>query len=40
MLNELKEVLARSQPTLLQDAAGLVSLIAMFVVGMNLTDLI
>ena len=40
MLTDLKETFARCQPTLLQDAAGLLSLIAMFIVGMNLTDLI
>lgn len=40
MLREFKEILARSQVTLLEDAAGLLSLVAVLVVGMNLTDLI
>lgn len=40
MLNELKAVIDRQRSTLLQDAAGLLSLIAMLVVGMNLTELI
>lgn len=40
MLHELKEILVRSQVTLIEDAAGLLSLVAVLVVGMNLTDLI
>ncbi len=40
MLNDLKSALTRSRATVLQDAAGLLGLIAMFVVSMSLTDLI
>jgi hypothetical protein len=40
VLREFKEILARSQVTLLEDTAGLLSLVAVLVVGMNLTNLI
>jgi len=39
MFTDIKDALKRSHSTLVADAAGLLSLIAMFVVGMNLTTL-
>lgn len=39
MFADLKDALKRSQSTLVADTAGLLSLIAMFVMGMNLTNL-
>jgi len=36
MLTQIKTVLSRSQATLLQDAAGLVSLVVMLVVALHL----
>ena len=40
MLTDLKAAVARSSDTFLQAAVGLVSLIAMLVIGLNLPDLI
>lgn len=40
MMIELKAAVKRSSGTMLQDAAGLLSLIAMLLVGLNLTDLV
>lgn len=40
MLNDLKDTVRRSQGTLMQDAAGILSLVAMLIVSLNLTDLI
>ncbi|MCX8508548.1 MAG: hypothetical protein ORN49_06685 [Rhodobacteraceae bacterium] len=40
MMKDLKEAFGRTQGTLIQDAAGLLSLVAMLVVCLNLTDLI
>jgi len=40
MFADIKETLKRSHSTLAADAAGLLSLIAMFVVAMNLTNLL
>ena len=40
MMTDLKAAFARSSNTLLQDAAGLLSLIALLVIGLNLPDLI
>jgi len=36
MLNEMKQILTRTAPTLMQDAAGAAALIVMLVVGLNL----
>ncbi len=40
MLTDLKSAVERSSDTFLQDAVGLVSLIAMLVIGLKLPDLI
>ncbi|MGB5869313.1 MAG: hypothetical protein WA784_10805 [Albidovulum sp.] len=40
MMTEIKSALAHAKGTLLQDAAGLMSLVAMLVIGLNLPDLI
>ncbi|MEX5728912.1 hypothetical protein Ga0609869_002265 [Rhodovulum iodosum] len=40
MLTELKTVIARSQATLLQDAAGAAALMVMLVVGLHLPGLV
>ena len=39
MFTDLKDALKRSHSTMVADTAGLLSLIAMFVMGMNLTNL-
>ena len=39
-MTDLKAAFARASNTLLQDAAGLLSLIAMLVIGLNLPDFI
>lgn len=36
MLNDLKSLLSRTAPTLMQDAVGAAALIVMLVVGLNL----
>lgn len=40
MFAELKDVLTRSHRTIAADAAGLLSLVAMFILALNLTNLI
>jgi hypothetical protein len=40
MVKELKSVILRNRVTMLRDAAGVVSLIAMLIVGLNLPNLI
>ncbi|MGB3148316.1 MAG: hypothetical protein WBA91_11255 [Paracoccaceae bacterium] len=40
MFREMKEAFARSYPAMLTEAAGLLSLVAMLVVGLNLPELI
>ena len=40
MLNELKSALSRADATLWQDALGAVSLVAMLLVALNVTDLV
>jgi hypothetical protein len=40
MMTDLKSALARARSSLLQDAVGLLSLVAMLVIGLNLPDLI
>lgn len=40
MMTEIKSALVHAKGTLLQDAAGLMSLVAMLVIGLNLPDLI
>ncbi len=40
MAKELKTVILRNRTTLLRDAAGVVSLVAMLIVGLNLPNLI
>ena len=36
MLNDLKSLLSRTAPTLMQDAVGAAALIVMLVIGLNL----
>lgn len=38
MMKDLKDAFARSQGTLMQDAVGILSLVAMLVVCLNLTN--
>ena len=40
MLNDLRSAMSRADATLWQDALGLVSLVAMLLVALNVTDLI
>lgn len=40
MLNDLKAALSRADATLWQDALGVVSLMAMLLVALNVTDLV
>jgi hypothetical protein len=40
MMTDLKSAFARAKGSILQDAVGLLSLVAMLVVGLNLPDLI
>lgn len=40
MATELKTVILRNRATILRDAAGVVSLVAMLIVGLNLPTLI
>ncbi|MFO1173829.1 MAG: hypothetical protein U1E48_01285 [Paracoccaceae bacterium] len=39
MIAELKDALFRSQPTLAADAVGVLSLVAMFILALSLTNL-
>lgn len=40
MAKELKSVILRNRATLLRDGAGVISLVAMLIVGLNLPNLI